>query len=97
MSSFDLERMDKTHIRSNDQNIWWKGDFPINDRSGNLKILILAYPKSLGELRHIYDFSGLDYINDYTKYENSNYYIYRKNIGFVASNFLQDFWFIDKE
>ena len=49
------------------------------------------------QVRHIYDYSGLDYIDDYEEIQQGSLYIYQKKTGFVASNFLQDFWFIDKE
>lgn len=63
------------------------------------KRFVLAYPKSLGYIKHIYDFSGLDYIRDYQGQEvlvnSKTYLVYLKDEAVVVSNFLQDFHFTD--
>ena len=95
--NINLEDFEKTLIRSCDGHVgissWNLGENSGNpSRELNIPVVITK-----NQVRHIYDYSGLDYIDDYEETQRGNLYIYRKKTGFVASNFLQDFWFIDKE
>ena len=95
--NINLEDFEKTLIRSCDGHVgitsWNLGENSGNpSRKLNIPVVITK-----NQIRHIYDYSGLDYIDDYEETQQGSLYIYRKRTGFVASNFLQDFWFIDKE
>ena len=95
--NINLEDFEKILIRSCDGHVgitsWNFGENSGNpSRDLNIPVVITK-----NQIRHIYDYSGLDYINDYEKIQQGSFYIYRKRTGFIASNFLQDFWFIDKE
>ena len=95
--NINLEDFEKTLIRSCDGHAaitsWNLGENNGNpSRELNIPVVITK-----NQVRHIYDYSGLDYIDDYEEIQQGSLYIYRKKTGFVASNFLQDFWFIDKE
>jgi hypothetical protein len=86
-----------TQIRSCDNHVAIKWNLSAGENpSSTLKIPVIRTNR---EVKHIYDYSGLDYIEDYNYLALSQEgpYIYWKKTGFVASNFLQDFWFIDKE
>lgn len=96
-NSINLREFEETLIRSCDNHVgitsWNLGENSGNpSRDLNIPVVITK-----NQVRHIYDYSGLDYIDDYEETRQGNLYIYRKKTGFVASNFLQDFWFIDKE
>ena len=95
--NINLEDFEKTLIRSCDGHVgitsWNLGENSGNpSRELNIPVVITK-----NQVRHIYDYSGLDYIDDYEETQQGSLYIYQKRTGFVASNFLQDFWFIDKE
>lgn len=86
-----------TQIRSCDNHVAIVWNLPAGENpSSALRIPVIRTNR---EVKHIYDYSGLDYIEDYNylALSQEGSYIYRKKTGFVASNFLQDFWFIDKE
>lgn len=86
-----------TQIRSCDNHVAIKWNLPAGENpSSTLKTPVIRTNR---RVKHIYDYSGLDYIEDYNYLALSQEgpYIYWKKTGFVASNFLQDFWFIDKE
>lgn len=95
--NINLREFEKTSIRSCDNHVkissWDLGENSGNpSRELNVPVVITK-----NRIQHIYDYSGLDYIEDYKETRQGNLYIYQKKTGFVASNFLQDFWFIDKE
>lgn len=95
--NINLEDFEKTLIRSCDRHVGitsWNLEENEGDPSRELNIPVVI---TKDQVRHIYDYSGLDYIEDYRETKQGNLYIYQKKTGFVASNFLQDFWFIDKE
>lgn len=95
--NINLEDFEKTLIRSCDRHVGitsWNLEENNGDPSRELNIPVVI---TKNQVRHIYDYSGLDYIDDYEETQRGSLYIYRKKTGFVASNFLQDFWFIDKE
>ena len=96
--NINLEDFEKTLIRSCDNHAkitsWNLGENE-GDPSRELNIPVVITKDY--KVKHIYDYSGLDYIDDYEETQQGSLYIYRKKTGFVASNFLQDFWFIDKE
>ena len=95
--TIDLEEFNTTQIRSCDNHIAISWNLPAgNNPSSALEIPVIRVNR---RVKHIYDYSGLDYIEDYNYLALSQEgpYIYWKKTGFVASNFLQDFWFIDKE
>lgn len=95
--NINLDDFEKTLIRSCDGHVGiisWNLEENEGDPSRELDIPVVI---TKNQVRHIYDYSGLDYIDDYEEIQQGSLYIYRKKTGFVASNFLQDFWFIDKE
>ena len=96
--NINLNEFSKTLIRSCDNHAkitsWNLGENE-GDPSRELNIPVVITKNY--KVKHIYDYSGLDYIEDYKETRQGNLYIYQKKTGFVASNFLQDFWFIDKE
>lgn len=95
--NINLEDFEKTLIRSCDGHVGitsWNLEENEGDPSRELNIPVVI---TKNQVRHIYDYSGLDYIDDYEETRQGSLYIYRKKTGFVASSFLQDFWFIDKE
>ena len=95
--NINLEDFEKTLIRSCDGHVGITS-WNLEENSGNpSRELNIPVVITKNQVRHIYDYSGLDYINDYEETQQGSLYIYRKKTGFVASNFLQDFWFIDKE
>lgn len=66
------------------------------------KKVILLYPRIFGVIQHIYDYSGLDYIRDYYNpkevvIDGEEYYLYVKQEAITINNFLQDYWFSDKD
>ena len=86
-----------TRIRSCDDHVAIVWNLPAGENpSSTLKIPVIRTKR---RVKHIYDYSGLDYMDDYELFtlRDDSVYIYWKKTGFVASNFLQDFWFIDKE
>lgn len=96
-NTIDLEEFNTTQIRSCDNHVAISWNLPAgNNPSSALEIPVIRVNR---RVKHIYDYSGLDYIEDYNYLALSQEgpYIYWKKTGFVASNFLQDFWFIDKE
>lgn len=95
--NINLEDFEKTLIRSCDKHVGitsWNLGRNDGDPSRELNVPVVI---TKSQVRHIYDYSGLDYIDDYEEIQQGSFYIYQKKTGFVASNFLQDFWFIDKE
>lgn len=95
--NINLEDFEKTLIRSCDGHVGITS-WNLEENSGNpSRELNIPVVITKNQVRHIYDYSGLDYIDDYEETQRGSLYIYRKKTGFVASNFLQDFWFIDKE
>lgn len=72
-------------------NSWtWNGSL-------NEQKLFFAHPASFGQVTHIYDINGLDYINDYDVYEKTknseNYYVYVKKTVVTIDDFIQKFIF----
>lgn len=69
----------------------------------NQEKTVIAYPESFGDLQHIYDINGLDYINDYIVYkvtlkeDNIPYFVYLKDYEVSISDFLQFYKFVDIE
>lgn len=63
----------------------------------NQQGLVFSYPTIYGTLEHIYDRHGLDYIDDYTKYEvlvdGVNYFVYFNKNSLIISNYSQTFSF----
>lgn len=63
--------------------------------------LAFAYPKQYGLLEHIYDYHGIDYINDYDVWSDNyiidkvEYYVYIKKEAVEVSNFKQEYSFSD--
>lgn len=78
-----------------------------NTRFSNISLdlekTIFAYPTSFGELIHIYDANGLDYINDYNVYKTTfqspivPYNVYVKKHEVTIDNFLQEFIFVSDD
>ena len=66
----------------------------------NQQGLVFSYPTIYGTLEHIFDRHGLDYIEDYIKYEilvdGVNYFVYFNKNSLIISDFSQVFSFSDE-
>lgn len=90
-------RFHKKIVRAGD-NIMWNDINMTNLRT------VVAYPEEgFGPVLHIYDHSGIDYIDDYVilgdkrlQTIEEEYYVCVKEEPVTVKKFLQDFWFSDK-
>lgn len=84
--------------------VWIKKDFTVEGINLEYDISYFTYPKLWGKLTHIFDVSGLEYINDYYIREipspkpqldgrELNYYLYIKIDRVVINPFLQTYVF----
>ena len=87
-------------IELENEKLWYKGNFKWPEINLKNQTIAFSYPKSYGNLEHIFDVHGLDYISDYYFYDNGYqvdgvpYVVYLKKDVVDVSEFDQLYSFL---